>query len=66
MTQVSGPWTLKDLATLGSISRRVDKYVLVEVSQPPGKKDLEALRDMGGPGLGAGCWVRFPPRVSAN
>jgi hypothetical protein len=51
MTQVSGPWTLKDLATLGSISRRVDKYVLVEVAQPPGKKDLEALRDMGVQGL---------------
>jgi hypothetical protein len=25
----------------------VDKYILVEVSQPPGKKDLEALRDVG-------------------
>lgn len=51
MTQVSGPWTLKDLATLGSISRRVDKHVLVEVAQAPGKKDLEALRDMGVQGL---------------
>ena len=51
MTQVSAAWTLKDLATLGAISRRVDKYVLVEVSQPPGKKDLEALRDMGVQGL---------------
>ena len=47
MQQVEGPWTLPDLASLGSISRRVDKYVLVQVSQPPGKKDLEALRDMG-------------------
>lgn len=47
MTGVSGPWTLRDLATLGFISRRVDKYILVEVSRPPGKKDLEALRDVG-------------------
>lgn len=47
MTGVTGPWTLRDLATLGFISRRVDKYILVEVSQPPGKKDLEALRDVG-------------------
>jgi hypothetical protein len=47
MTSVSGPWTLRDLATLGFISRRVDKYILVEVSQTPGRKDLEALRDVG-------------------
>ena len=47
MTQVSGAWSLRELATLGTISRRVDKYILVEVSQAPGKKDLEALRDMG-------------------
>jgi hypothetical protein len=51
MTGVSGPWTLKDLATVGAISRRVDKYTLVEVSQPPGEKDLEALRDIGVIGL---------------
>ena len=42
---------LKDLATLGAISRRVDKYILVEVAQPPSQKDLEALRDMGVQGL---------------
>ena len=47
MDQVSGAWTLPDLASLGSISRRTDKYVLVQVAQAPGKKDLEALRDMG-------------------
>ena len=47
MKSVAGPWTLRDLATLGFISRRVDKYILVEVSQSPGKKDLEALRDVG-------------------
>jgi hypothetical protein len=47
MTDVSGPWTLQDLAALGTISRRVDKYILLEVSQAPGKKDLETLRDVG-------------------
>lgn len=47
MNDISGPWTLQNLATLGAISRRVDKYILVEVSQAPGKRDLEALRDMG-------------------
>ena len=47
MNAVSGPWTLQDLVKVGAISRRVDKHVLVEVSQAPGKKDLEALRDMG-------------------
>jgi hypothetical protein len=51
MTGVSGSWTLKDLAMVGAISRRVDKYVLIEVSQPPGEKDLEALRDIGVHGL---------------
>lgn len=44
-------WTLSDLATIAAISRRVDKYILVEVSQPPGKKDLEALRNTGVHGL---------------
>ncbi len=47
MTGVSGPWTLQDLAALGTVSRRVDKYILLEVSQAPGKKDLETLRDVG-------------------
>lgn len=47
MTGASTSWTLRDLATVGAISRRVDKYILVEVSQAPGKKDLEALRDIG-------------------
>jgi hypothetical protein len=51
MTGVSSAWTLQDLATVGAISRRVDKYTLVEVSQPPGKQDLEALRDIGINGL---------------
>jgi hypothetical protein len=51
MTGVSRSWTLKDLAMVGAISRRVDKYILLEVSQPPGEKDLEALRDIGVHGL---------------
>jgi hypothetical protein len=51
MTATGAAWTLEDLATVGSISRRVDKYTLVEVSEPPDKKDLEALRDIGVNGL---------------
>ena len=51
MNAVAGPWTLQDLVTVGAISRRVDKYILVEVSRVPDKKDLEALRDMGVSGL---------------
>ena len=51
MTAVSGPWTLQDLVTVGSISRRTDKHVLVQVSAVPADPDLEALRDMGVAGL---------------
>ena len=51
MGGVSGPWTLQDLATVGGISRRSSKYVLVEVSRTPGRKELEALRDIGVHGL---------------
>lgn len=51
LRSVGGPWTLRDLVRVGSISRRVDKYVLVEAAQPPGRADLEALRDTGVSGL---------------
>lgn len=51
MTMVSGSWTLQDLMAVGGISRRSSKYVLLSLSQPPGKKDLEALRDLGVRGL---------------
>ena len=51
MTAVTGPWTLQDLVTVGSISRRTDKYVLVLLSAIPGKDDLAALRDMGASGI---------------
>ena len=47
MTAVSGPWILQDLVTVGSITRRTDKHVLVQVSGVPAKQELEALRDMG-------------------
>ncbi len=51
MTAVTGPWTLQDLVTVGSISRRTDKYVLVQVSAIPAKDDLAAVRDMGASGI---------------
>ena len=47
MTGVSAPWTLADLATIAGISQRVDKYLLLGVSQLPGAKDLEAIREVG-------------------
>ena len=51
LTGQAAPWTLADLASIAAISRRVNKYVLVEVSAPPGKKDLEAIRKVGVDGL---------------
>ena len=52
MSGHSGPWTLSELAAVGTISRRAgDKYILVEVSQPPDGKELEVLRDIGVHGL---------------
>ena len=51
MGSVSGPWTLQDLVTVGSIASRTDKQVLVQVSAPPADKELEAIRDMGVSGL---------------
>ena len=51
MAGISAPWTLPDLAAIGRISRRVNKYILVETSQLPGVKELEALRNIGVHGL---------------
>ena len=51
MTAVSGPWTLQDLVTVGSLTRRTDKYVLLQVSAVPAREDLTGLRDMGVSGL---------------
>ncbi len=51
MGDVAAPWTLQDLAAIAKFSRRVSQYILVEVSQPPGQKELEALRNVGVHGL---------------
>lgn len=51
MPGVSGPWTLRDLATVATVSRRTNKYVLVEAAQPPSPPELEALRNAGVRGL---------------
>ncbi len=51
MGGVAAPWTLQELASISKISRRVSQYILVEVSQPPGPKELEALRNVGTHGL---------------
>lgn len=51
MGGVAAPWTLQDLAAIAKISRRVSQYILVEVSQAPGQKELEALRNVGVHGL---------------
>ncbi len=47
----SSPWTLEDLAAIAGVSRRVSKYVLLETSQLPAAKELEAMRDVGVNGL---------------
>ena len=44
-------WKLEDLASVAMVSRRVDKFILVEVSKAPTAKDLEALRNAGVDGL---------------
>ena len=51
MPNVTAPWTLADLAAVTAVSRRVSKYILLEVSQPPGAAELVALRDAGVHGL---------------
>jgi hypothetical protein len=47
----TGPWTLDDLTAVTAISSRVGKYILVQVSRAPEKKELEALRNAGVHGL---------------
>ena len=51
MGGVSAPWTLLELAAIGKVSRRVNQYILVEATQLPGPKELEALRKIGVHGL---------------
>ena len=51
VTSQSGTWTLGDLTNITAISSRVNKYILVSISEPPGAKDLKVLRDAGVHGL---------------
>ena len=51
LSQTGDSLTLSDLAAVGSVSRRSDKFILLEVSRQPNAKDLEALRDIGVQGL---------------
>ncbi len=51
LSQAGDSLTLSDLAAVGSISRRSDKFILLEVSRQLNAKDLEALRDIGVHGL---------------
>ncbi len=51
MNGISGTWTLRDLATVAAVSRRTNKYVLVESPQLPSPPELEALRNAGVRGL---------------
>jgi len=47
LTQGNDGLTLGDLASVGSVSRRSDKYIVLEVEKSIEAKDLEALRDIG-------------------
>ena len=47
----SSQWSLEDLVTIAGVTRRVNKYVIVETSLLPGAKELEALRAAGVNGL---------------
>ena len=51
LSQAGDSLTLSDLAAVGSVSRRSDKFILLEISRQPNGKDLEALRDIGVHGL---------------
>ena len=64
MGGVAAPWTLQDLAAIGKISRRVSQYILVEVSQAPGPKELEALRNVGVHGLAVDAAVVKPKKLA--
>ena len=47
----SSQWSLEDLITVAGVTRRINKYIIVETTQLPGGKELEALRDAGVDGL---------------
>ena len=47
----SSSWTLDDLAKVGRIRGRLGKYLLAEITEPPGADDLKVLRAAGITGL---------------
>lgn len=47
----SSSWTLDDLAKVARISGRLGKYLLAEITEPPGADDLKILRSAGIDGL---------------
>lgn len=47
----SSSWTLDDLAKVGRIRGRLGKYLLAEITEPPGADDLKVLRTAGITGL---------------
>ena len=64
MGGIAAPWTLQDLAAIGNISRRVSQYILVEVSQAPSSKELEALRKVGVHGLAVDAAAVKPKKLA--
>ena len=47
----SSQLSLEDLVTIAGVTRRVNKYIIVETSQLPSARELEALREAGVNGL---------------
>ena len=51
LPELSAPLTLEGLTAITRISRLVDKFIMLEMSQLPGPKELEPLRSAGVQGL---------------
>ena len=51
MAGASSSWTLDDLAKVARIRGRLGKYLLAEITEPPGADDLKVLRTAGINGL---------------
>ena len=51
LTGASSSWTLDDLTKVARISGRLGKYLLVEITEPPGPEELQVLRTAGIDGL---------------
>jgi len=51
MAGASSSWTLDDLAKVARIRGRLGKYLLAEITEPPGADDLKVLRTVGINGL---------------